>query len=448
MASGDLPEFLATGEKARLIPVLADTNKENRATSVFLACLGAVSEYGQSMLGSVGKRIGKRAQIECFTEVRLREEGERRDRPDGLVLVRVGKSTWTALVEAKIANAQLDAEQVERYVALAKANKIDAVITISNQFAALPTHHPIKLSKSKLRGVELYHWSWMFILTQAILVLQTEDDIDADQKFILDETARYFSHDSSGVKTFDRMNSEWKDVATKVKSGANLAKNSDAVENTVGSWHQEQRDLCLILTRRLAATVSLRLSRAHRDDPERRLRDDCDFLAKEKRLQVTFNIPDAAASLDVVADLTRRTIACSMCLEAPKDRRSLKARANWLVRQLAKVDSPEVMIKAHFPGRAPATQADLSAVRADPSVLNGENARLVPNWLEVIMVRDIAGKFSGSKTFVEQIEALVPDFYEQVGENLRAWVPPPPKLQPPQIGTDAPATDGAEQPHD
>ena len=448
MATGDLPDFLTGGEKARLIPVLADTSKENRATSVFLACLAAVSEYGQSMLGSVGKRVGKRAQIDCFTEVRLQDEGERRDRPDGLVVVRLGKKSWTALVEAKIGTSQLDAGQVQRYVTLAKTNKIDAVITISNQFAALPTHHPIKLQKRTLRGVELYHWSWMFILTQAVLLLQTEDEIDADQKFILEEMARYFSHDSSGVKTFDRMNAEWKDVATKVKSGANLAKTSDEVERTVGSWHQEQRDLCLILTRRLAANVSLRLSRAHRDDPEKRLRDDCDFLARAKRLEVAFNIPDAAASLDVVADLTRRTIACSMCLEAPKDRKSLKARANWLVRQLAKVESPEVIIKAHFPGRAPATQAHLSVVRTDPSTLAGENARLVPNWLEVIMVRDIAGKFSGSKTFVEQIEALVPDFYEQVGENLRAWVPPPPKLQPPQIGKDAPAADVAEQPHD
>jgi predicted nucleic acid-binding protein len=47
---------------------------------------------------------------------------------------------------------------------------------------------------------------------------------------------------------------------------------------------------------------------------------------------------------------------------------------------------------------------------------------------EVLLIRDIAGKFSGTKTFIENLEAAVPYFYSQVGEHMRAYVPPPPRL--------------------
>ena len=42
---------------------------------------------------------------------------------------------------------------------------------------------------------------------------------------------------------------------------------------------------------------------------------------------------------------------------------------------------------------------------------------------------DLAGKFGGVKTFVESAKEAVPLFYKDVGEHLRAWVPPPPKLK-------------------
>lgn len=207
------PAFLKQGSEARLIPVLADTSKENRATSVFLSCLMAVHEFGSRLLGTVGERVGTRANVECFTEVVLANNPKKADRPDGLIVVQVGKRRWTALVEAKIGNAELDAGQIERYLDIAKSNKIDAVITISNQLAALPTHHPVQLPKRKLRSLKIYHWSWMHILTQATLILDTEDVLDHDQRYILNEMVRYFHHESSGAQHFNSMNSEWKEVA-------------------------------------------------------------------------------------------------------------------------------------------------------------------------------------------------------------------------------------------
>ena len=64
-----LPDFLESGEIARLIPVIADSRREQRVASVFLATLSAVPEFAQPLLTSVGVRLGKRSVIDTFTEV-------------------------------------------------------------------------------------------------------------------------------------------------------------------------------------------------------------------------------------------------------------------------------------------------------------------------------------------------------------------------------------------
>ena len=58
-----------------------------------------------------------------------------------------------------------------------------------------------------------------------------------------------------------------------------------------------------------------------------------------------------------------------------------------------------------------------------------DDIKVLPQSFEVVRVIDLAGKFGGVKTFVESAKEEVPLFYKDVGEHLRAWVPPPPKLK-------------------
>jgi len=431
------PDFIESGEHARLIPVVADTNREQRTASIVLAALRGVYEFRQTMLGSLGVRVGKRAELSAWTEVTFKHDPHskngkapnKHERPDGLLVLDTGRKRWTALVEAKVGNAEIGESQLTDYIKQAKANNVDAVITITNQFVALPSHHPVKLPKNVTRGVELFHWSWMYVLTQATLLLEDDAIASEDQRFILEEVVRHLSHDSSGISRFDSMNREWKDVVGRVKSGATLARTSEEVENTVSSWHQEQRDLCLIMSRRLYRPVKLKLSRQHRTDAPGRLHDDCEELAKNRTLSCILEIPHAAADLHVTADLTTRTIVSSMRLTAPKDKKSTKARANWLGRQLSKARPEDIYIKAIRPGRAEDTQAPLSEVLNDARVLESSGTNVAPVAFEVFHMLDLAGKFSGSKVFIERLEDAVPYFYEQVGQRLRAWVEPPPKIR-------------------
>ena len=221
-----LPEQLKSGEPARLIPVVADSSKENRAASVLLAALMSVPAFASAMFAGIGQRVGARTKISCFTEVVLKNgiENNRR-RPDGFLVVETGGGRhWSALVEAKIGRAALAGEQVASYCQLGKLNGVDAIITISNQFAALPTHHPIRLPKQQTKGLDLYHWSWMYVLTHALVLLNEQEFDDSSQKYLMQEIVRYFSHDSVGITTFDRMNSEWRDLVAKVQARSQLSK--------------------------------------------------------------------------------------------------------------------------------------------------------------------------------------------------------------------------------
>lgn len=421
-----LPPMLKQGERARLFPVLADTSREGRMTSIFLAILPSVPELAQAVFGTLGVRVGKRTKIETFTEIVLNDGSDIKNRPDGLIMVSTAKSTWTALVEAKIGKAELDADQVTRYIEVAKANKIDAVLTISNQFVARADVSPLSLPRPILKKADLFHWSWTWLKTQCEIISYQERIEDQEQQFLLTEFLRLLGHPSTGVERFTQMGSHWKDMVQAVSNQDTLKKTSTDVEETIGAWFQELRDLSLLLSSHVGQPVSVKIDRKLATDASERLKEGAKTLAEENRLHGTFNVPDGAADIDVCADLMRRSILFSMKLKAPQDKKSTKARINWLLRML-KEDDPRLWIKAHWPGRKAATQKEVSVLREDPDVIDPDNSSAAPHSLEVLLIETDAKRFAGRRTFIETMESSAKDFYGLVGQHLRAWQPPPPK---------------------
>lgn len=197
----------------------------------------------------------------------------------------------------------------------------------------------------------------------------------------------------------------------------------------MSSWHQEQRDICLLMSRKIGENVSIKLSRSHRTDPLQRLRDDSEQLVKTKTLSFVLSVPNAATDIEVVAHLAKRTIKCSMKVQAPTDRKSTRARVNWLIRQLTKTEPAGITIKAIRPGRAEETQAPLADLLKNPAALDSATSSVAATGFEIFYLTDLAGRFSGNKIFIEELEAAVPHFYEQIGQYLKAWTPPPPKIK-------------------
>ena len=416
----------ATGQRAALFPALSEGSKEKRAVSILLACMEQVPELTKTLLQGQGVPLGKKSRVKAWTEVGpVGKKGT--DRPDGRMDVEGTRGRrWVALIEAKIGKASLENIQIEAYLAECRKTGANALITISNDFAVLPNHHPTYGGKVG-KGITLLHWSWGSILTKCRLLTDGGEIEDRDHHWILQHLARFLSHPSTGVSRFDRMPASWKEVAEAVAAGAGIEKGSEAALEVAAGWIQETRDLGLQLTELLHQPVPVKLSRAEREDPVVFTNRVLEGLYKEYGLEVEYMIPDGVSALRVRADLRSKTLTSSMTIGTPEDRKTAKARANWLLRQLGKTQENGIHVKAVY-GRRTDIQATLGRVRENPEILNKEDPKICPRQFEVKLISDLGRKMAGPKTFVQTLEEHVPEFYIQVGQYLRAWVPSAPRV--------------------
>src|SRR5215213_1764197 len=96
---------------ARLIPVAGirgQDEQEIRAASSLLAVMGAVDEFGRSLMKEIGAPAGR---ISTYTEVPLEDAEGKTWRPDGAIVVERGKTSWKCLVEVKTSNVSLNPDQ-------------------------------------------------------------------------------------------------------------------------------------------------------------------------------------------------------------------------------------------------------------------------------------------------------------------------------------------------
>lgn len=426
----ELPSFLSQGEPARLFPVLSNTSKEGRTTAILLACMARIDELSKALLSSAGQRIGVRTRTECFTEiVPANVSVKTRDRPDGLIVVRTGKREWKAFVEAKIGSGGLDIDQIERYRNLAKDNDVDCVITVSNQFATSPTAHPLEEVRRSRSKIPVVHWSWMHVLTTVDLLISEDTIESSDRCALLSEFRRFLAHESAGVRGFDRMPREWTELNRLVSAGGDVPAGSPEAISVIEAWHQETRDLSLALSRLTETRVTQRLPRRHLHDPGRRRKDEIVRLRNDRQLSVSLEIPDAAASLDVVVDLARRCIDVGMTLGAPEDRKSAKARVSWLLRQIRTDDVTDLYLRIFWPKRSATTQYAVADLRADAGIVAEGKERLAPKSFYLFESKRLGSRFTQQSNFIADLEQVVPAFYGRHGAGLVAWQRPAPTIK-------------------
>jgi hypothetical protein len=429
MDAEKLESNLVKGAPARLLPVVADSKKEERATSTVLATFTVIPDFARAVLSEAGAPIGKRSKIQCFTEVTFKGDSPK-SRPDGLIIVTTGKKMWSALVESKVGRNVLSVEQVEDYLGIAKAQGVDAVITISNQFAPLPTHHPVKVNKQKLRSTGLFHFSWLSILSKALLLVDSKTVEDVEQAYILKELGRYLRHESSGVIGGLRMSPGWKNVCTDVHQGVPLKKFSSDVADAVASWHQLQRYLSIQLSVALGKSVQTSMSKKHANDPASRLQDDVYDITTKHVLQAHVEIPHAAGKVELTGDLMRKTLDLSIKLDAPGDTKRQTASINWLTRQLKGCNPENLVLRANWPKRIGSTSMPVEKLlEEDSAPLIPPNIKDMPKSFELIRVVDLGAKFKSVNAFVEISEQELVKYYRDVCQNLTKWIAKPPRVK-------------------
>ena len=422
--------------EARLIPtsgINGAEEQERRATSALLAVVAAVREFGRALVKPLGAPAGS---IETYIEVPFLF-GDKKLYPDGLIRVSRGAKSWTALVEVKTGGNQLQTEQLEDYLDIAREQGFDAVITISNEIPAIAGQHPTKVDKRKLRKVALHHLAWTQVLAEAVMQKEVRGVADPDQAWILGELIRYLEHSRSGAMEFEDMGEAWVAVRDAVAAGT-LRPADKGIADVVARFDALLRFASLRLGRQLGTEVMPVLSRKEQADPAVRTAALMTMLCKDGQLAGAIRIPDTVGQLVVTADLRASKLTCHVDVDAPREGRPT-TRVTWLLRQLkAATDAVRVeMFNSH--GRGSSAAELLGAVRENPASLVVDPAREIRSFRLALTTGMGTKRGRGRGAFIDSVLTSCDTFYADVLQYLKAWSAAPPKMR--QPGTTPPDTE-------
>jgi hypothetical protein len=412
---------------ARLIPTYGtrtQQEQEKRATSCLLAVMHGVPEFGHALLKELG--APKSPSIETFAEVRFKDCDGKTVVPDGAIICRRGKKTWTCLVEVKTGSARLKDEQVASYLDVAREHGFDGVLTISTEITATSDESPVAVDGRKLRTTGLWHFSWWRVLTEAVVQQRYHGISDPDQEWVLRELIHYLSSEASGAVGFEDMGENWVTVRRSAHEGT-LRTGNPAARDVAERWEQFTNYLALSLSQELGASVIAQRPRTQ--SMASRLDETVRSLVESGEMRSTLRIPDAIGPLEIRTDLRSRQTTTSVGIDAPREGR-LKARFSWLLKQLA--DAPDdIRVEAAFPNARVTTAASLGSVRDDAAVLfYPPDRKRDPRAFVVARSRPMGqkrGRAEGS--FVRETSAQAVEFYRDLVQNLKPWHAPAPKLR-------------------
>jgi hypothetical protein len=414
---------------ARLIPtsgISGAEEQERRATSALLAVMGCVKEFSRALLSPLGAPAGN---VETYIEVPF-VVGEKKYFPDGLIRVTRGSRSWTALVEVKTGRNELQPEQLETYLDIAKDHDFDALITISNQIPAIAGQHPTKLDRRKLRKVDLHHWSWAMVLATAVMQKDHKGVSDPEQAWILGELIRYLEHPKSGALELEDMGANWVSVRQAVTTGT-LRAADKTVPDVVARFDALLRYTALRLGRQLGTDVLHVLSRKEMADPAVRAQSLLDGLVQRGVLTGAICIPNTVGPINIEADLRAGQITCSIDIDAPQQGRPA-TRVNWLVRQL-KAAPEGVRVEAFLANSRGAGSTELlRVVREDPQALITDPKRDIRSFRIALTAPMGSKRGRGRGSFIDSVLDLVDVFYADVVQNLKAWSAAPPRMREPE----------------
>lgn len=426
-------------QHARLIPTYGtrtQQEQEKRATSCLLAVMHGVPEFGHALLKELG--APKSPTIETFAEVRFKDCDGKTVIPDGAIICRRGKKTWTCLVEVKTGSARLKDEQVASYLDVAREHGFDGVLTISTEITATSDESPVVVDGRKLRTTGLWHFSWWRVLTEAVVQQRYHGISDPDQEWVLRELIHYLSSEAAGAVGFEDMGENWVSVRRSAHEGT-LRAGDTAARDVAGRWEQFTSYLALSLSQELGTSVI-----AHRPRTQSmasRLDETVRSLVESGVMHSTLRIPDAVGPLKIRTDLRSRQTTTSIPIDAPREG-GLRARFSWLIRQLG--DAPDdLLVEAAFPNARVTTAASLGSVREDSTALRyPPDPKRAPRFFVLAYSRPMGqkrGRAEGS--FVRETSAQAVEFYRDLVQNLKPWHAPAPKLRTEPESRDGAATE-------
>ncbi len=412
---------------ARLIPFYKPGH-ENALTSVFLASVRLVKEFRRSIFSELN--IPNGGEVLYYTEPSFKEF--EKCRFDGMIVViKSNKIVDVALLEMKNGDEDINKEQIERYIEVCKCLGVAKLLTVSNQYVDHPKQCPLHIKSTK--KLERYHFSWSYILTIAHLLLFDNDKNieDVDQVEIMKEAVAYFRNKKSGVLGFNKMKDGWKVFCEHVRKGATVDEKSTEVDDVVLSWHQEEKDMALMLSQKLGILVNAKNNK-YKDNKKKRIADDKNFLIKNLCLESVLQIKNSVSDIFIIPRFDKRSTFFAITMIAPNEKTS-KARANWLRKQLEKCSKKnkddfdkiagDISIDIYYKNSSKKERLSLSGFINK----NDYDDRTIAKF-KIVLNKDHQKDFSSPTKFVLQIEETLVVFYDLIVQHMKKVVPKAPRI--------------------
>ncbi len=272
------------GQAATLFPMMAN-GLEDRATCIFFSVIDLVYPFRDALLNTIGQKAYKSGDdYSCLLRPSIGGRITDKDIPDAVISLNQ-KISWTALVEVKIGTSDLNQAQLSRYLNRAMSERVDALITISNEMCTAPSHPPLRLkpAEKRLRKIAHYHWSWRYIKFQAQLVLKSADLSVLEAK-VLSQFIDFLNHEKSGIHGYNSMPKCWSDFVDVLRDGGRPK--ADDVDDVISGWFQETADISLILSEFFDETIeevsNAKTLELKKDVAENLLKDSGDLQARYK----------------------------------------------------------------------------------------------------------------------------------------------------------------------
>jgi hypothetical protein len=410
-------------QQARLIPTLK-TGDEMALTSIFLSTVRLVKEYRDGIFKSI--KLSRAGKAFYYTEASFPEINQ--CRIDGLIIIVIkGIITEAVFFEMKNKNNGIDKQQIEDYLAISKKLKVNTLVTISNEFVADSSHSPIKIKPP--RNIMLYHFSWTYLITKGRLLLfkndfKIEDD---DQVEIMSEALHYFESSVSGICGYIQMKAGWKVLVESIRSQKTLKQTDEIIEEAVLSWYEEEKDMALLLSRKLGVLVKATTK------PKDSVKKDIEKIINDNCIVGELIIKNSVSNIRIIPEFERRLVSMSIKLTPPLDKGN-KARITWIAKQIenCKKHNDELFNRIQ---KDIIIEADIKYANTNIKVNLSELDSLIEltktkdiQAFRITLDRDFGAGFSSVKKFIVLIEKMVLEYYEGIVQHVSTWDRPTPKI--------------------
>ena len=240
------------------------------------------------------------------------------------------------------------------------------------------------------------------------------------------EVMHYFNNERSGVNGFRLMSKGWKAVSEKIKSQQPL-NDKDEIIDAITSWHQEENDMSLMLSRKLGVLVKSNI-----ENPKSKLIRDIKRLKDKQFLSTSLRIKGAVSDLKVTVDFSRRTISMSVRVIPPLDKGTI-SRISSIKKQLSKCKDSSLLdnlyIDADIKFSSKSIKYNYTNIDQFYEHDNIKNLNIIAFDIELIKTV----KIDSAKIFVAEIEKMLLNYYNVIVQDLKSWKKSAPKLKKEEI---------------